>query len=87
LIERTKAINDAGQIVGEGHDPQNHTITFLLTPIDRPKGDIDGDCDVGVSDLLYLLADWGKPNSPADINGDGIVNVFDLLILLGDWGS
>jgi hypothetical protein len=50
-------------------------------------GDIDGDCDVGVSDLLFLLAEWAKTDSPADINNDGVVNVADLLILLGDWRS
>jgi uncharacterized membrane protein len=86
-IERTWDINNAGQILAEGHDPQNQVITFLLIPIDRPKGDIDGDCDVDVSDLLFLLGEWGKINSPADINGDGIVNVFDLLVLLQNWGA
>jgi len=85
-IERSKAINNAGQILGDGSDPEWHDVTFLLTPIDRPLGDITGDCQVDVADLLFLLGDWGKTDSPADINGDGVVNVADLLILLGDWG-
>jgi probable HAF family extracellular repeat protein len=86
-IQRPHAISNAGQIVADGYDPQWHVVTFLLTPVDRPLADIDGDCDVAVSDLLFLLGDWGKTNSLADINDDGIVNVWDLLALLGDWGS
>ncbi len=50
--------------------------------------DLNDDCDVGVPDLLVLLAAWGKnPGHPADFNGDGSVGVPDLLILLGDWGT
>jgi uncharacterized membrane protein len=86
-IERAFDINNRGQIVADGNDAVNDVITFVLTPIDRPEGDIDGDCDVDVADLLFLLGEWGKTDSLADINGDGIVNVADLLILLGDWGT
>jgi len=86
-IERTFAINNAGQIVADGQTPTNSTITFLLTPIDPPRGDVDLDCNVNITDLLFLLGEWGRTDSPADINDDGIVNVPDLLILLGDWGS
>jgi hypothetical protein len=86
-IQRAHAINNAGMIIADGYDPLGHVVSFLLTPADRPLGDIDGDCDVAVSDLLFLLGDWGKTNSPADINEDGIVNFWDLLILLSDWGT
>jgi hypothetical protein len=50
-------------------------------------GDLDGDGDVDVSDLLGLLAAWGPcpPPCPADLNRDGVVNVTDLLILLANW--
>jgi len=86
-IQRAFAINNAGQIVADGQTPSNSTITFLLTPIDPPRSDVDLDCEVNLSDLLFLLEEWGRTDSPADINDDGIVNVRDLLILLGDWGS
>jgi len=86
-IERAHAANNAGQIVSEGYDSEYNNVSFLLTPVDRPMGDITCDCDVDVADLLFLLGEWGKTNSPADIDGDGIVNVFDLLILLSDWGT
>ncbi len=49
--------------------------------------DLDGNCGVGVLDLLALLAAWGpNPDHPADFNGDGVVNILDLLSLLGNWG-
>lgn len=47
-------------------------------------GDLDGDSDVGVSDLLALLAAWGTP--AGDVNGDGATDVADLLALLSAWG-
>ncbi|MCZ6444975.1 MAG: VCBS repeat-containing protein [Planctomycetota bacterium] len=49
--------------------------------------DLDGNCGVGVLDLLALLAAWGpNPDHPADFNGDGVVNILDLLRLLVNWG-
>ncbi|MDY7108300.1 MAG: hypothetical protein SYC29_06650 [Planctomycetota bacterium] len=86
-MEACDDINNRGQIIAEGYDAQYISVTFLLTPIGRPTGDITGDCNVGVADLLFLLAEWGKTDSPADINDDGVVGVWDLLALLGDWGS
>ncbi len=53
-------------------------------------GDLDGDCMVGVKDLLILLGNWGLcgdcNDCPADLDGDCSVGVKDLLILLGNWG-
>lgn len=54
-------------------------------------GDIDGDENVGASDLLTLLAAWGTcpqppTTCPADLNSDGCVGSTDLLTLLGNWG-
>lgn len=56
------------------------------------SADIDGDCQVGVTDLLDVLGMWGPcPGCPADITGpggvpDGVVDVVDLLDVLGLWG-
>ncbi len=51
-----------------------------------PMGpDLDGDGEVGSSDLAILLAGWGSPG-PADLNGDGTVDSADLAILLAAWG-
>ena len=86
LIERAKAINILGQIVSDGDHQGMDSVTFLLTPTLAPLGDLDGDCVVGASDVLILLAEWGQRDSPADLNGDGIVGAGDLLILLMNWG-
>ena len=51
------------------------------------QGDIDGDGQVGIPDLLLLLADFGTcDGSPADLDGDTCVGVPDLLILLSNFG-
>ncbi|MEE8155121.1 MAG: hypothetical protein V3T53_09245, partial [Phycisphaerales bacterium] len=55
------------------------------------SADLNGDGQVGASDLLILLASWGPcPDPPeccpADIDGDGQVGASDLLILLSQWG-
>jgi hypothetical protein len=57
-------------------------ISVLLSP-----GDLDGDGQVRVPDLVILLGAWGpNPGHPADLDGDGEVRVPDLVILLGNWG-
>lgn len=49
--------------------------------------DLDGDNEVGVTDLLQVLAEWGTdPGGPPDLDGDGTVGVTDLLALLAAWG-
>jgi hypothetical protein len=47
--------------------------------------DLDDTRDVGVTDFLNLLADWGHSNVPADFDGGG-VGVTDFLELLAHWG-
>ena len=50
--------------------------------------DLDGSGDVGILDLLALLAAWGaNPGHPADFDGDGTVGILDLLTLLANWGA
>ena len=54
-------------------------------------GDVDYDGNVGVIDLLLLLAQWGECDSEtpctADFDHNGVVNVADLLLLLPLWGA
>lgn len=47
--------------------------------------DVNGDGDVAVNDLLYILGAWGTAGPP-DPSGDGTVDVVDLLLLLATWG-
>ena len=51
-------------------------------------GDLNEDLEVGVDDLLELIASWGNcPGCESDLNGDGEVGVDDLLELIANWGS
>jgi len=55
------------------------------------EGDIDESAEVGFSDLLIVLNDWGPcPSPPAacpgDIDGNNDVGFSDLLIVLANWG-
>jgi probable HAF family extracellular repeat protein len=84
-LRGANAINEAGQIVAYGYGNFDGLVTVLLSPIPPPIGDLDGDCTVGVADLMILLSEWGSSVSPADLNGDHIVDVVDLLILLDNW--
>ena len=65
------------------------TLKLRITVLDCANAyDLDGDCTVGILDLLSLLAAWG-PNRghPADFNSDGTVGILDLLALLANWGG
>jgi len=55
---------------------------------DEPcEGDIDGSGNVGVDDLLFIIAAWGSSDESADLDGDGTVGVNDLLIVIANWGG
>jgi hypothetical protein len=77
------ALNYAG-LFGAGD------VTLLITWVDAPDpcpADLDGDGEVGITDLLALLAAWGpNPGHPSDLDGDGQVGITDLLALLALWG-
>jgi hypothetical protein len=51
--------------------------------------DFDGNCQVNLTDLGILLANFGGPatNATGDANGDGLANLTDLGILLARFGS
>jgi hypothetical protein len=60
-------------------------------PVQVREGDLDGDGQIGVSDLVALVLAWGAcadppAPCPADIDGDGEVNVNDLVLLVLSWG-
>ena len=50
-------------------------------------GDLDGNGEVNVADLLSIIGAWGTDDPIADLDGNGIVAVGDLLIAIGQWGS
>lgn len=57
-----------------------------------PCADINGDGEVGVVDLLFLLITWGPCDDPScdpcpgDLNSDCAIDTADLAILLDNWG-
>lgn len=66
------------------HNTDAWTQVRDLEPI---QGDVDGDGQVSVTDLLEVIAAFGEQNSDADIDGDGWVTVEDMLILISNWSS
>ncbi len=51
-------------------------------------GDLNGDGQVAIQDMLLLIAAWGKcEGCGADINGDGVVDIQDVLLLIAAWGD
>ena len=48
--------------------------------------DINYDGLVGVTDVLFIIGEWGSSCGPADLNIDGNVDVTDLLAVIGTWG-
>jgi len=68
-------------------DPTDVAIAWYASDVvEGLFGDLNGDGQVGVDDLLQLLAAWGDcPDCPEDLNDDGFVGVDDLLAMLGVW--
>lgn len=87
-IKRAEALDNAGRIAARGSGPDG-VVGWLLTPVEPPLGDLEGDCTVGFLDLLALLNSWGPcadcKACPADLDNDCSVGMSDLLILLSNW--
>ncbi len=91
IVKRARAINNNGQIVGRATLDGYAAVAFLLTPVNVPTGDVDGDCSVGILDFLFLIGNWGTcpPEQAcfADFDGNGLVDLADFMILLNNWGE
>lgn len=66
-------------------------LTTLVGGNSPIAGDVNGDGQVNVTDLLAVIGAWGTcqpapSQCPADFNDDGVVNVTDLLTVVGNWG-
>ncbi len=70
---------------------QNGDSDIFIHRIVDPPGDLDGDCDVDLSDLAQLLANYGTTEGATyedgDLDGDGEVNLADLAALLAVYGT
>lgn len=78
----TVAIPDPPALLRFRLEDDGETIVLAIDPI----GDVNGDGDADLADLLALLAAWGRCDGcPEDLDGDGAVGFPDLLLLLGSW--
>ena len=50
-------------------------------------GDVDGDGDVGIGDLLAIVDHWGRSSTQYDIDESGTVDGSDLLLIISNWGN
>jgi hypothetical protein len=58
----------------------------MLNCSDCP-GDVTGDGEVDVADVVEVIVSWGACSGcAADVTGDGQVNVQDLVEVLVHWG-
>jgi uncharacterized membrane protein len=77
-------INEFGQVAAyAGVGP------VVLTPVWK-RGDLTGDCAVGMDDLLLVLRNFGATgNLPprGDVDLNGTVDLSDLTLLLSNWGT
>ncbi len=61
---------------------------FMAIGDDLYPGDVNGDGQVNVSDVLAVINAWGDcVNCPEDLNNDGEVNVTDLLDVIASWSG
>ncbi|MAB82012.1 MAG: hypothetical protein CMJ24_01075 [Phycisphaerae bacterium] len=65
----------------------NLELNAFVCPPAGCDGDVDGDLEVNVADLLAVIAAWGQSGSSADLNQDGVVDVADLLAVIAGWGG
>jgi len=75
--------NAPDQIYGAWTDNGGNTVADEC-PNDC-TGDLDGNGEVGVDDLLAVLAAY-QTNADGDCDGDGDTDVDDLLLLISAWG-
>jgi hypothetical protein len=53
------------------------------------EGDVDGDGDVDIEDIMAVAADWHNPDfDPAhDLDDDGDVDIVDIMLVAVHWGE
>jgi hypothetical protein len=83
-------VNDTAVVTGalgtDEPDFVNGGFVFDLNCPGECHADLDGDDDVDVTDLTFLILAWGQTGGAADLNEDGIVDVLDLVALIVAWG-
>lgn len=81
------------QLMDRAHNIKNHSfveyIHFELDEDSTCDGDMDGDANVGVNDLLVLVSAYGCESNcgKPDMDGDGFVATQDLMAFLAMYGN
>lgn len=94
FINDADAINDAGQIMAYGVDPQGVSKCMLLTPTSEPRalpGDLTIDGVVALNDVAILLSNYGLESGATpeqgDLDADSDVDLADLAAILTQYGK
>ena len=95
VLQKAYAINDAGQIVGEGklNGRASHGWVLNVPSVisDCDQDGIPDSCEIAngtASDLnANAIPDQCESFAPGDVNGNGIVDVDDLLFIINAWGN
>ncbi len=82
-------LTDTGWLVVRANDTASALYAIARIRVESSgaacPADLDGDGDVGASDLAALLSAWGTAN--ADLDGDGDTGASDIAIVLSSWGA
>ncbi len=57
-------------------------VNIILT-----NGDVDGDGQINLFDMVALDSKFGSSDTIADLDGDGIVNLFDYVVIDQNFGA
>ncbi|NNM25511.1 MAG: hypothetical protein HKO59_05930 [Phycisphaerales bacterium] len=89
LLGQPRFVDDAGtDDTGAGGWPVVDMGAYERLDSTACVGDLDGDGEVGLPDLVMVLTFWGPcDDCPADIDGNGFVDLGDLALVLVGWGS
>jgi hypothetical protein len=76
-------------------DPNEILVTVPVTLTVSPvlPGDVDGDCDVDIVDIMLVAGRWNSaPGHPRydpryDVDGDGDIDVVDIMLVAAHWGE
>lgn len=72
------------------NDSDNNGTADICEEDDACVGDLNGDGNVDITDMLGVLANWGACGEGAcngDLNDDGVVDITDMLAVLSHWGA
>jgi hypothetical protein len=50
-------------------------------------GDVNGDSEVDITDLLAVIDHWGEMSVQYDIDENGVVDTGDILFVIANWGN